>query len=240
MFKKFVATCMVGAQLCLVASLPAHASDRAVNPELSLLETVITLKGLGLSDSELSLQINAALAHYDRTAQATGREERLSSALVGLQVFTPQQARKFAAEAKAAQARLATQHASSESEQVAAVRAQVEALSRVSLNGAQFSSCTLGWGLSIGGAITAVVGLTLMYDNPTCYEDYTRPYGCYREHCHGTGEYRDCYDRYETCYHTTCTQPGYYPHREAGTITLIAGGVATAAGILLLVLDGDC
>jgi hypothetical protein len=234
--------CMVGAQLCLVANLSAHASEPVVNHERSLLETVITLKGLGLSERDLGQQVEAALAHYNSTAPTEGRNERLSAALVDLQVFTRQQAAKFSADARFAEASLAGAHVANDADAVAAVRAQVELLSRLSLNGAQFSSCTLGWTLSIGGVITAVVGLALYTENPTCHPDYNRPYGCYREHCRSTGPDggEQCYDRYETCYPTVCDSPGYYPYREAGTITMIAGGVATAAGILLLVLDGDC
>jgi hypothetical protein len=115
----------------------------------------------------------------------------------------------------------------------------------VSLNGAQFASCgTWGWGLAIGGLITSIVGLALHQENPTCHPDYNRPYGCYREHCHNSGPNNEqhCYDRYETCYPTVCDSPGYYPYREAGTITMIAGGVALATGIVLIVLEdnGTC
>jgi hypothetical protein len=91
--RKFVAICMVGAQLSLVTSLPAaHASERASNAELRLLETVITLKGLGLKEKELTQQLEAALEQYNRNAPTEGRSERLESALVGMGVFTLSQA----------------------------------------------------------------------------------------------------------------------------------------------------
>jgi hypothetical protein len=241
MFNKFISLCLIGIQLTLVTGVSgAQAADRSLSAELSLLETVLTLRGLGLQEQELNRQIGATLERYNRTAPAEGREERLQAALVEMQVLTPQQARGFGAEARAAQARLAGVDASVD-RQTAALRAQVELLSRISLNGAQFSSCGLGAGLIIGGVVSAFVGLALREHNPTCHSDLTRGYECYIEDsCTSADDYNCGAGYWSTCYPEVCDVPDYYPNRPAGNITLIAGGVAAAAGILILVLGDGC
>ncbi|HUP55866.1 MAG TPA: hypothetical protein VM598_00325 [Bdellovibrionota bacterium] len=239
---------LIGCQLLLAPlSQSARADVPATGAERELLETVLTLKGLALSERELATRLPRVIERYKRVAPADGREARLQAALVELGVLTPQQARKFATEAKLAQARLTASApgASSEAQEQAALQAQIEVLSGMSLNGAQFAGggsmlgCVAGTLSLLGGIGLLIWGSELYGDNPTCHEDHSKPYSCREEACDRDGEW--CHWVETTCYETKCDQPDYYPDRPRGQRLMIGGGVALGVGILLLVLNvNDC
>ncbi len=242
MFRKAVSLVLVGAQLSLAAPL-AQAGGPSIAAERQLLEAVITLQGLGLSESELLERIPALVSRYDGSAAAEGRDERLQVALVEMGILTDRQGRRFAAEARAAGDRLSSRLSGTpERRAQAKLEAQLEVLSKVRLNGAQFAGDD-GIGLCIAGALGLVGGLVSIalgsWDyghNPSCHDDLSSAYSCQADVCYGEGDYRTCTKEWITCYDTVCDQPGYYPDRPRGRRMMIWGGVATGAGILLLVL----
>jgi hypothetical protein len=241
--KKIVSVALIGTQLSLLCPT-AHAGAPGARAERELLETVLTLKGLALSENELARQLPQAVDRYLRSAAPEGREERLQVALVELGVLTRQQARRFAAESKAAQERLATRDsgATPEARQQAAVQAQIEVLSALSLNGAQFAGsstagCALGTVSLLAGIGLLIWGYERYANNPTCHSDHSQPYSCREEACDRDGEF--CHWVETTCYETVCDQPDYYPERSSGSRLMIGGGVAIGVGVVLLVLNVD-
>ena len=64
-----------------------------------------------------------------------------------------------------------------------ALRAELDLFSRINPVGAQFSACTVGWSLSVAGAVAVIVGLIVATNNPTCHDDLAHGYDCSGERC---------------------------------------------------------
>jgi hypothetical protein len=245
-FKKSVSSFLIVSQLCLGANF-AFAGDQLpeMTAERQLVETVLTLKGLALSDQDMHRQLEATLKAYDGKAPAEGRTERLEKAFVDMRILSPQQARTFGQGTRDAEEALARQDLPTPEAHARALQAQLELFARINPVGAQFSACTLGWSLTAAGVVAVIVGLIVANDNPTCHPDYNRGYSCQHESCRTCYDYDnrpydcDCHYYTDTCYPTTCDIPGYYPNRQAGNITAIAGGVAAAAGLVILIVNRD-
>jgi hypothetical protein len=241
---------LVATQLGLVPGVsPAWAATQSntASPERALVESVLTFKALDLSQKDLNQQLEGTLKSYDQTAPAQGRDERLQAAFVDLRLMTPQQAETFTAGVRQAESNLASQQLPTPEAHSQALQAQLALFAKLNPVGAQFSACTVGWSLSVAGAVAAIVGITLANDNPTCHSDLNAGYSCTEQQCQtcydqNNDPYQcDCYDYQSTCYPTVCDRPGYYPHRQGGNIAAISGGVALAAGVAILIIDRkDC
>jgi hypothetical protein len=244
MLKKILSLSLIVSQLgftsAALADVPASPAERA------LLQNVLTLKGLDLSHEELQRQISGAVKQYDDTAPTEGRTDRLQTALVDLELMTAQQASTFTAGVRTAEAGLESQQLPTAEAQAKALQAQLELFAKINPVGAQFAGvCAVGWSLGVAGVVAAITGAVLYHNNPTCHADTANGYSCQQEDCSncntdGTDGYGNecyCHDYTSTCYPTVCDKPDYYPDRTAGSISMIAGGVAAAAGVAILVFD---
>jgi len=246
MWKKTVSTFLICSQLCFTAGISAAQADPTVSAEHSLVRNVLMLKSLALSDQDMKRQLESTIERYDAEAPAQGRTERLQEALVDLGMLTSQQARSYTSGVVAADAAIAAQQIPNAQAHQRALEAQLELFARINPVGAQFSMCTAGTIVTIGGVAALITGLYLATNNPTCHKDYHAGYSCEREVCQSCtdrdGMPYDCNCRYytTTCYPTICDIPDYYPQRDAGTITAIAGGAAIAVGVLLLIKGDHC
>lgn len=247
MFKKAVSICTIATQLSFVVGISAASADTGVasTAESNLVTTVLTLKGMGLSDKDLQAQLTGALQNYNSTAPKDGRADRLQTALVDLNILTAQQATSFAQGADQIEKSLGQTSVSSTAQAEQALAAQLNLFMRINPVGAQFSACTAGIITTVAGVAAVVTGLILAFDNPTCHPDYNNGYTCYEQQCQTCYDYNDnpyqcnCYNYANTCYPTKCDNPNDYPYRTAGTATAIAGGAALATGIALLIINHD-
>src|SRR5262249_52679500 len=139
--KKSISLCLIASQLAMGA--PAFAGDRAneVTAERQLVETVLTLKGLGLSDKDMHLQLEATLKAYDQKAPQDQRDSRLQQAFVDMRILSPQQAKTFIDGTRTAEANMAAQNLPTPEAHARALQAQLELFARINPVGAQFSAC---------------------------------------------------------------------------------------------------
>jgi hypothetical protein len=237
--------------MALTAALPAFADDPAPSPESTLMQTLLTLKGLDLSKQEMQLEMSKVVANYDQAAPVDGRSDRLQTALVDLEIMTVQQAKAFVGRANQAEATVET--APTAEAKAQALQDQLTLFGRINPVGAQFSAaCTVGLVATLGGIMTMFIGYDDATTNPTCHPDQSKPYSCEQQVCqqcsdgyddNGNAQYHQCNCTYvnETCYPTVCDKPDYYPHARRGHITMYAGAAAIAAGIALIIFNyHDC
>ena len=246
MLNKSISLCLIASQL-VIGAPAAFAADRAneVTAERQLVETVLTLKGLGLSDKDMHQQLEGTLKAYDQKAPQDGRDARLEQAFVDMRILSPQQAQTFVDGTRAAEANMAAHSLPTPEAHARALQSQLELFARINPVGAQFSACTVGWAVAAAGVVAVIAGLVIANNNPTCHPDYNNGYSCQEQRCQTCYDQNDnsyqcnCYEYWDTCYPTTCDRPGYYPNRQEGNITAIAGGVAAAAGVVILLVNRD-
>lgn len=236
-FKKGISTLLIASQVAMTSmAFAASAPAASASPEFSMLQSVFALQGQKLSDQARQAQIGKILGTYTNAAPADGRTARLQDALVQLGVYTPAQAQQFMKDAQASEAAVRATQQFSADQTHAALAQQIVHLAQLHPAGAQFSKCEIAVTVGLVGALTAFVGIALIYDNPSCYNDVLgSATGC--TYSYNTNPV--CFD--STIYGpTVCTRPDYYPNRKTGNGLLIGGGIAAAVGALVYFAGGDC
>jgi hypothetical protein len=124
--------------LAFLVSASHSFANTGVTPEMTLLSSVIALQGQKLSTDEVEKQLQAQVVQYDQVAPVEGRAERVSQAMVTMQVYTAAQAQQ-------------------------ALQTQLMGIALQS-QGAQFSACDVaytmygvGMTVFIGGLVSSVV-----------------------------------------------------------------------------------
>lgn len=244
---KAMSILLIASQFTLssMAFASGPTATTSMSPEMTLLEGVFAMQGQNLAGPEKSNQISKLLNSYTASAPADGRQDRMQQALVQLGVYTPAQAQSFMNAATSAEGAVRVTQATAADQTRQALSKEMVQLAQLHPTGAEFSACNLetaGVVTLAAGAATALAGLVLRYDNPSCYQQYlgssdTCGYGLYG--------YYDSYGDW-TCsttdYYgpTICDQQDYYPHRSLGNGLLIGGGVAAAVGAIILIIDQNC
>lgn len=235
--KKMISIFMIGSQLALTSAFAAN-SPAVTSPEFTMLENVMALQGQKLSDSARQAKIDKILGAYTASASKDedARSARMQAALVQLGVYTPAQAEQFMSDAKVAELKVRATQAANADQTRPVFASEITKLANLHPAGAQYSMCDIAeWGGIIGVA-TAVVGLVLRYDNPTCHNDILG---------YGSSCYYDSYGNWmcgdTTVYGPTyCDRQDYYPNRSLGNGLLIGGGVAAAVGALVYFESAEC
>jgi hypothetical protein len=142
---KLIALVLVGSQIIGVSVFANTAVVPSISPELMLVQNVIALQGMTLSQDALQTQIASAMSDYLAQAPTEGQADRLSQALVDLKIYTPSQAQAFVAEAQSIEAKIDA-NATSESSLQAGLSQAVDQLSQLHPAGAEFSECSIGNG----------------------------------------------------------------------------------------------
>ena len=169
---KMITSLLILTQVLGALALPAGASQMASgddSPEISLLSGLIALQGENLPKEEISKQAQKIYTDYDQTAAAGNRQERLTQAVVDMNIMTASAAAEFQS-----QIQLAVRTEFQNNPHLDSI-----ALQRIfskSVQGAQFSLGECKWNL-IGaglfaagwtGLIMTVTGVVNM-NEPTVY-----------------------------------------------------------------------
>lgn len=238
-FNKIVSLVLIGSQMGLgtIAFGATTATTTTATPEFTLLENVIALQGMNLSQSDMQTNVKNLLQDYSAKAQVTGQTDRMQAALVDLGVYTPAQAAGFASSAQASAAKITASNPGTNDQAAVLMGAEINQLVGLHPAGAQFSGCSIA-NLGDGdvasavlgaGAVTLIVGLVLRFDNPTCVTPVVGTTVVYGP---------DGYEGTATDYGpTTCSVDNYYPHAQAGDDVMIAGGIVAAVGAVLMILN---
>jgi hypothetical protein len=162
-FSKSIALFLTATQM---VGFTAFASPSATNtPELNLVQNVLALQGMKLSQNALQSQLQSALSQYYAQATQDGQEQvRLGQALVDLGVYTQAQANTFVAQAQVAGTRVAS-NAGNASSMQASMATEIQNLAGLHPTGAQYSGCgavdAAAGVLLVGGVATVVTGVIL-------------------------------------------------------------------------------
>jgi hypothetical protein len=192
---------------------------------MQLLTSAMVDSSLNLPRAQMQQHLAKDIATYNKSAPATGREDRMMDALVTMKFMTPAHAASFRASIESSVQSQLSKNPQADSQAVVNAAVQT-ALSHE--DGAQFSSCEAGEGATVVGGLAALTGLVLALYNPTC----TTPYegSSYSVDSSGSVNETDYYGP------TYCTA-NEHPDAGAGVDLLIGGGVALGVGALAILLD---
>ncbi len=120
------------------------------SPEFVLLRGAIALEGTKLTQDEQRSRLNATLSRYLATALPDGQVERMSQALIDLNITTSDEATAVVADARNMSAGL-TADISLQQQQEILTDGIVQLVAHHPLMGAQFSACDVGGAIGISG-----------------------------------------------------------------------------------------
>jgi hypothetical protein len=160
--RKLTASLVIALQMSGVAVASAAPAPTQIDDvrERDLLTSLIALDGQNISKSDYQKQIFAAMNEYDAQSTQEGRTERMTQAVIDMQIMTPSQASnmKQNIEARINSALAANPNLTDDQRKQVTIQATADAIKNVNA-GAQFSACT-GFGL---GA-SAILALAILQD----------------------------------------------------------------------------
>jgi hypothetical protein len=133
----------------------------APSPEAALLAQVYIIGATAKNKDAAQAQLGYSIQKYMQDAPADGREERLAEAMTSLGVIKKSEADSMIKEADAAEARLNSEHLSSQDAATAAVTEEIRQLIvNHPTQGAQYSSgrCVMS-GVAYGFLVAGIAGL---------------------------------------------------------------------------------
>jgi hypothetical protein len=222
LFRKLVSIVLVFTQISFASLAFGDTSQDSgsASPEAVLLQNVIALQGMKLSQQQMDTQVGQAVSTYIATAPETGQQERFQQALVSLGIYTPAQATAFVTDAQASANRVAANadQINSVDQLSSAMQSEVTTLAQLHPTGAQFSFCdmTTGAVLAMGGIFTMIAGSVVYAYNPTCTLPEQSPIPT-----------------------QGCVYPGVHPHATLGYTLMAVGGVAFGIGAIAAFLGVD-
>jgi len=126
------------------------APSPKASPEFVLLRGAIALEGMNLTQDEQRSRLNATFSRYLATAQPDGQVERMSQALVDLNITTSDEATAVVSDARNMSAGLAA-GISVQQQQEILTDGIVQLVAHHPLMGAQFSACDVGGAIGLSG-----------------------------------------------------------------------------------------